>query len=414
MTSIVALYRDAFRGLSREVWLLSFVLFVNRCGTMVLPFLVLYLTTQQGFSESEAGVVLALYGVGAMCGIALGGWLTDRLGYRPVMLASMGLSGLGFIAFGFLRSSAALHVGAVVLGLLGEAFRPANGAAVAVFSAPAQRARAFGLNRLALNLGFTVGPALGGFLAGFDYGWLFWLDGLTCLVAAGLLARALPSSAEAPAGQEGDVRPASDLDSEARTEAIRYPWQDGLFRTVFLLIFAHEIVFFQIQSTYPLYLSEVRGLSTAWIGSLFAVNTVIIVAFEMLLVKRLEAARPFVVIGVAGLFVGLGFGLLPLFESLPGIILLVGVWTVGEMLLAPISMAWVSDRADERCRGAYLAAFGMTYSISSALAPLLGTWVYEHQGPDQVWWWSLAIGLFSMVAFLALERATGRDRRIRA
>ena len=97
---IIGAYRDAFHGLSREVWILSFVALVNRAGTMVLPFLTLYLRQDLEFTTGQAGVMLSLYGVGSIGGAALGGKLTDRIGYRFVMLSSLFGSGAILLVLG--------------------------------------------------------------------------------------------------------------------------------------------------------------------------------------------------------------------------------------------------------------------------------------------------------------------------
>lgn len=393
MSSPLSIYREAFRGLSREVWIVSLALFVNRCGTMVLTFLVLYLTSQQGYSESEAGVVLAVYGLGSIAGVAAGGWLVDRVGFRAVLVGSLAAGGLGFIGFGFVGPGPGMLVAAAVVGFLVESFRPANAAAVASFCRPHERARAYGLNRLALNLGWTIGPALGGLLAAVDYQWLFWVDGATCIASALLLAVALPA-ADPPRAQE----------NVERATAPRSPWRDGFFLMVFGLLVVQGLVFFQVMSTYPLYLHDVRGYSTRLVGLVLVVNGALVVLVEMPLIKRLETGNALALCGFATLLIGLGFGLLPLSGALSWVVLLMVVWTFGEMLVAPMMTAWVANRAPDESRGAYMAAFTIAFSLCSAGAPYLGTLVYERAGPNTLWWGCFGVCCLAFLAFLALSR----------
>ena len=86
---IISIYVDSFAGLNRSVWLLSFIMFINRAGAMVLPFMSLYLTKSLNFSLTEAGYVMAAYGVGSILGAYLGGQLTDRFGFYHVQLYSL-------------------------------------------------------------------------------------------------------------------------------------------------------------------------------------------------------------------------------------------------------------------------------------------------------------------------------------
>ena len=100
-------YRNAFTGLSKETWLLSVVMLINRSGTMVVPFLTLYLTSPaMGYSISEAGFVFGLFGFGAFTGAYFGGRLTDKIGFYPIQLATLIIGGLLFFALGQMKTYA--------------------------------------------------------------------------------------------------------------------------------------------------------------------------------------------------------------------------------------------------------------------------------------------------------------------
>ena len=186
-TKFVNSYRQAISGLPREVWYLALVMFINRSGSMVLAFLTLYVNKELGYSEQLAGLVIAIFGVGSILGSLLGGWLTDRVGAIRLQAIAFVLNAIGFVALYQLTDYVAFAVTLFLMSAAGEAFRPANAAAIAEFSPPELHRRAFALNRLAINLGFTIGPAVGGLLATYSYAWLFWIDAATCLMAASAL-----------------------------------------------------------------------------------------------------------------------------------------------------------------------------------------------------------------------------------
>jgi predicted MFS family arabinose efflux permease len=383
---LVASYRNAFRGLPREVWILSGAALINRSGTMVLPFLALYLTQARGRSVPETGFLLALYAAGSLGGIALGGRLTDRLGPKPVLVASLALGGLSLVALGQARSDGALAVCVVVFGLLMDAHRPASMAAVAA-SAPAEATpRAFSLQRLAINVGMTIGPAVGGFLARVDYAWLFRVDGATCLAAAVYVALAYP---------------ARETEHDAHTGAAHAPspLRDRAFLAAILLLFLQLLVFLQLMGTLPLFLRERLGFDERAIGLLFAVNTVTILLVEMQVVHAVERRDALRVTGVASLLVGLGFGLLVWARSAPAVALTILVWTAGEMLGWPVISGWVAGRARAGNRGRYMAAFTLVFSLAALPAPIAGTAVYERFGPDALWAACLAIGVLDLAGF---------------
>lgn len=389
MRRVLRLYRDAYSGLPAEAWLLSAVAFVNRSGAMVLPFLALYLTRELGMAETDAGLLLGAYGLGALLGNELGGRLCDRIGNRAVQLGSLLGSAVGFVLLGQLREPVALAAALLVVGAVTEAFRPANGAAVAATTTGTVQRRALALNRLAINLGWTVGPTLGGFLAEADYALLFWFDGATCAAAGALLWwRGRPDT---PAAVHEHVQS-------------RAPWRDRPFLLVMLATLLVALVFMQIFAAMPIYLRDEYGLRESRIGLLFALNPILIVLLEMALVHVFSNRDALRVAAVGSLVTGAGFALLPLGDTFAFGLLVVGVWTFGEMLGAPFLAAYVATRAAPRNRGAYFGVFGLVHAVSFTLAPVLGTQAYEGLGPTVLWTACGVMGVLSALGMLWTAR----------
>lgn len=399
MRRILTEYRQAFSGLPRTTWLLCLTTLVNRSGTMVLPFLVLYLTSEKGFDKSQAGLFLSLYGAGAIAGSSLGGMLADRIGALTVQRFSLLLTGVGFALLGTLEQPVAIGATLLLLSVVAEAFRPANGAYLASTCSGELRVRAMALNRLAINLGMAIGPSIGGFLAVIGYGWLFLVDALTCGLAAVLLFVAFRREPVAIADVADD--PGAD----------RGPWRDGLFLLCMTAVLIICVIFMQTMSTLPLYWHEEYGLTEDRIGLLFAINPILIVLLEMILVHRLQGRSPLRVIAVGAAFIGIGFGIMPLGAGIPFAAFTVVIWTLGEMLESPFMGGFVANRAGDRSRGRYMGVYMLTFSISLVVAPALGTLVYERLGPDTLWY---GCGLFALVAAalqLLLARRLDRPGR---
>ena len=153
---------------------------------MVLPFMTIYLTGI-GFSLFKAGIVVGMFGAGAIAGGYIGGKLTDKIGFYRIQLITLIGGGLLFILLGQIKSYPLICLFTFILSLVNESFRPANNTAIALYSKPENRTRSYSLNRLAINLGWAFGGTLGGIIASFNYHLLFWIDGLTNIIAALML-----------------------------------------------------------------------------------------------------------------------------------------------------------------------------------------------------------------------------------
>lgn len=372
LRGIIATYRAAFSGLPRDIWMLSLVALINRAGSMVLPFIGLYLTADRGMPIPLAGRILALYGVGSAVGAYLGGWLTDRIGSMRTQQLSLYLSGVGFLIFSQLRGVVAISIGIFVLSIVAELFRPAVMIATAERSPQRLQARSFALLRLAVNLGVGVGPAIGGFLALYNYFWLFAVDAATCWAAAILLPLMVAPAPAADPGASAELRP-------------RSPWRDGPYLSLMLLVMFVALVIFQVLSTLPLYLREVLGYLENTIGLCLAFNAALIVLFEMVLIHWAERHDRMMLVGVGAFLTCAGFALMPLGTSLPFILLTVAVWTFGEMLTLPLINAVVADRSDARSRGRYMGLYMMAFSMAFVIAPIAGTHVFQEYGPRVLW-----------------------------
>ena len=279
MKKLVFSYFNTFNGLSKEVWWLALITLINRAGTMVIPFLSLYLTQSLDFSLSDVGWIMALFGLGSVIGSWLGGKLTDRIGYYKVMVISLLASGVSFILLQYITTFVGFCVGVLVLMGIADMFRPAMFVALSSYSKPENRTRSITLIRLAINLGFSAGPALGGLIIfALSYGGLFWVDGITCFIAGMLLLKILNPRKAKVIEQIKVVNP---------TEA----YTDKAFMILLVGMTLFGLAFFQLLSTLPLYYKDVHHLTEAEIGLLLGLNGFLIFIFEMPLIKWLESSK---------------------------------------------------------------------------------------------------------------------------
>ena len=401
LPKLVRKYREAYSGVPRNVWLISLVLLASRSGTMVLPFLSIYCTQEMGYAPQSVGVLLGVYGLGGVIAGIGGGWLTVRLGSIPTQLMSLGIGVPCYLLVGAADSFPALMMALFALSLSVECMRPACATATINFcSRDDQHTKAMAVNRLAVNLGTTIGPALGGVLTLISYDFLFYANSFSTFVALCLMVHFFGGQlrvADHPASLAGSTSGQPANPTRTSTTRARSPVKDGRMILFCALNVLAAIVFFQFMGTWPLYLKEFYGLQEYHIGLLFAVNTIVIVLFELVLVSAIRGHNLIRVFGQGHLLACLGFGMLPLAL---GSSLAAGfafcafsmlVVTIGEMLSMPTGPSWVARRSAPANRGRYMGLYVTSFSLASLVAPIGGMYLYQLH-PDLVWYSCLIIG----------------------
>jgi MFS family permease len=395
---IIRLYRRAYSGLPREAWFLFAVNLVNASGAMVIFFLSLYLTRQLGFTPARAGQALSLYGLGSLVGAYLGGWLSDRIGSTSMQKLSLALSGGFLIALGQARSPWGLLPLLFLFSVAAGALYPANAASMSRVCPPDLQVKGFALNRLANNLGVTIGPAVGGLLALRDYRLIFWADGLTCIAAAGLFLAIWKKP-------EDKLRAIEVQKGSPPAGAARTPWHDRSFLKLMLLVVVWGAVFVQLFATFPLYMRGIYGLAEDQIGRLLAVNTVLIVTLEMALMEKVRAYSRTRMINLSFILLGLGFGLMPLGRGFFYAAFTVAVWTFGEILSMPLLTALIAGRAETETRGRYMGIFSFAFSLAFIVGPAAGATVYGRLGANVLWFGCAGVTALLAVSFSVLRRS---------
>ncbi|HEY7489326.1 MAG TPA: MFS transporter [Streptosporangiaceae bacterium] len=359
-TRLPAFLHRRVGGFPRAFWVLWAGTLINRLGTMVEPFLGLYLTTVRGMSLAQTGLVLAVLGVGSVFAQLMGGWLADRIGRRATLAGSMLTNGLALLALGYADGLAAIVIATLVLGLTLDMYRPASSALVADLVPPSDRPRAYGLIYWVVNLGFAVAMVLGGTLARAGFAWLFWVDALTCAAFAALVWRAVPETRVRRRSAARVARGFADV------------LRDRVMVAYTLLQLAFTFVLMQSLTTLPLAMNA-DGLAPHDFGLVAGLNGIVIISVQPW-VSPWAARRDYSVVIAAGfLIVGTGYGLTSLAGPLWTYAGTVFVWTLGEILVASVGQAVVADLAPAHLRGRYSGLWGIAWSGGFLLAPLIGT-----------------------------------------
>ncbi|MCW8979911.1 MAG: MFS transporter [Altibacter sp.] len=383
MKKLYTNYLSNFRGLSKEIWLLSLVTFINRAGAMVIPFLSLYLVNSKGFTLPQVGWIMTSFGLGSLTGTWIGGKLTDAIGFYKVIVLSLLLGGIGFVFLQFIETFYGFCMGIFVLILLADAYRPAIFVAADTYSKPGNVTRSITLIRLAINLGFSIGPLIGGIIiANINYSSLFWIDGITCVIAGiGLFVWLKPKKPII-----------TDTEPVIKHKEGVAPYRNGLFMLFFIIMVANSITFVQYFSVMPIYYEKAHFLTEDLIGWLFFLNGAVIVIFEMPLISWLERRKLSKTMATFWgiFFLALSFIVLNLTSWSGILVIAMLLMTLGEMIGSPFSNALALEMAPKGRKGSYMGLYSMSFSISHIIGHNSGMNMVDSLGFDATWYYIFA------------------------
>jgi len=382
------------------VWWLALVTFINRAGTMVIPFLSLYLRDDLSFNLSDVGWVMTAFGLGSVVGSWIGGKLTDKIGYFKVMVRSLLTTGVLFIALQFLNTFASICFGIFLVMFFADMFRPAMYVALSAYSKPENKTRSVTLIRLAINLGFTAGPALGGIIiTTMSYSGLFWVDGITCILATLLLIKVLHPKTTKPLDNVINENPQS-------------AYKDKSFWIFLAAMILFGIIFLQYFSTMPLYYKDIHVLSELEIGLLLGLNGLIIFILEMPLINWLEKTKysKSALMLIGAILTGASFLVLNLTPWIGILVVGMLLMTVGEMIAFPFSNAFAMDRARKGNQGEYMALYTISFSIAHIFGHNAGMQMVDKLGYDTTWYIITILSVICIFLLFVLKVYVQREK----
>ncbi|MFJ1732948.1 MFS transporter [Streptomyces sp. NPDC088254] len=382
-------------GLPRSFWVVFSGQFINRIGSMAVPFLVLYLG-DQGLTAEDAGWVLGAVGVGGLVSQPLGGVLADRLGPRFALVAGLSASSVTIALLGMARGLTAVLAVALLFGAVADMYRPAAAAVVAAAVPAADRPRAYSLIYWAVNLGVALGGLLAGLLAGHGYGTLFAVQALATGAFTLVTVVLLPAD-----------RPAREQVPTAERLAAPGVLRDRLLLALTALNLVNGVVAAQITVGLPLAIKD-DGLGGSVYGSVFLASGIIIGVTQPLLSAWLERYDRLVVLGVSWLVFGLGIAATALATTVVEYLVTVCVWTLGEIGAASFVGSLVADLAPDRAQGRYQATFGWSYAAAQLIGPPMGAHLYATAGPTVLWWTCAVLGGAGLAGAFALAAPVRR------
>jgi MFS family permease len=388
----------------RHFWYLMGAGFIDSLGAALLfPFYALYVTAKFEIGMSQAGAMFGLLTIAAVVGTTLGGGLTDRFGRKSMVIFGLIFSALSMLVMGFAQQLYVFIAGMLMVGLLANAGGPAREAMIADLLPEEKRAGGFGVHRVVFNMAHVVGPAIGGLLASKSFLLLFIMDVIASLVTAALVFFLIPETKPTPS--EGER-------VESTVETFRgygKVLQNTIFMAFLIATGLMVLVATQMQGTLSVFLRDVHELPETLFGTILSLNAGLVVLFQFAITRNVEKFPHFIVLCVGTLFYALGFSMYAFISTYAWFMAAMVIITIGEMLIAPIGSAIAASMAPEEMRGRYMAVFGFSWMIPSAVGMFLAGLIMDYGDPRWVWYASGIVGVLAAAAFYGLHLHESRS-----
>ncbi len=397
--------RQLFYEYPSQFWVLVFGTFIDHLGgALLFPFFSLYVTQKFGVGMVEVGVIFAIFSVTGLLSSMLGGALADRIGRKGILLFGLVMSAASALLMGLANDFVLFITVTAVVGLLADVGWPAQQAMVADLLPEEKRAQGYGIIRVVYNLAVVIGPMLGGLLAAYSFTLLFIIDAIASTITAAIIFVALKETKK-PA-EEGELQ-----ESMAQTFlGYAHVLRDSAFVWFLLASMLSVIVYMQMNTSLAVYLRDLHGVSAQGFGYILSLNASMVVLFQFPITRAIRKFNPMTMIVLGTLLYAIGFSMYGFVSVYALFLAAMVVITIGEMLVSPTSQAIVSTLAPEDMRGRYMATYGFSWVIPSAIGPLLAGLVFDHYDPRWIWYGGGVIGLIATLGFYLLNLRIGRAR----
>lgn len=397
--------RKLYEEFPRQFWVLVFGTFIDRLGgAMMFPFFTLYLTKKFGIGMTQVGLIFGLFSISSVVGSMIGGALTDRIGRKGMMIFGLVASATSALLMGVVNQIELFLLVTLIVGTMANAGGPAQEAMVADLLPEEKRAEGYGILRVVANLSVTIGPMIGGILAATSYLLIFASDAAASLITAVIAYFALHETMTSKTVEGPQESMAQTF--KGYIGVIR----DGAFAWFLGASMLMVIVYMNMNTTLAVYLRDVHGVNERGFGYILSLNAAMVVLFQFSITRGIRKYRPMMIMVIGTLLYAVGFAMYGFVSTFVMFLTAMAIITIGEMLVTPVSQSIVARLAPEDMRGRYMATYGFSWIIPTAIGPLLAGMVMDNLDPAWVWYGAGIVAVISALAYYGLERRVSHSK----
>ncbi|MBK8617662.1 MAG: MFS transporter [Anaerolineales bacterium] len=393
---------STYNEFPRTYWVVAGTHFIDVIGnTLLMPFFALYVTQKFDVGMTQAGILLATNSAAGLVGSTIGGAMADRFGRRGIILFGLIVSALSGLTLGFVDKFYMFYGLSIFVGLMGSAAHPAHQAMIADILPPEKRAEGYGLMRVISNFAWIIGPTIGGFLAAYNFLYLFLSDALISSITALLVFRLLPETKPQPKEKTEHESLWQTL-SGYRVAIFDFPYLAFIFASILMIL-----VYQQMYSSLSVYLRDVHQVDPQFYGLIMSSSAVTVVIFQFAVTRIIKRYPPFLMMAAATFFYMIGFTMYGFVATIPLFIVAMVIITIGEMIGMPTSNVLAASFAPEEMRARYMAVFGLVWAVPSMIGPWAAGLIFDNYDPNYVWYIGGVLCVVAIIAFYSLHIKLG-------
>ncbi len=399
--------KSIYQEYPRTFWLIMLGMFIDQLGgALIFPFFGLYITYKYNVGMTEVGVMFSIMAVSSLVGSLIGGALTDKFGRKIMILFGLVISASSTLLLAFAPTLDFIYLAGLIVGLFGHMAGPAHQAMVTDVLPEDKRIDGFGILRVIANLAVAIGPAIGGFLAARSYTMLFIIDVILSTITAIIILAFVPETKpETAPGADGQPQREHSL-GETLAGYFKVI-KDGAFMVYLLASMFMVMAYMQMNTTLPVFLRDVHGLPDSGYGLLLSLNAGMVVLFQFWITRRIKKFAPIKIMAWGMVIYAVGFTMYGFVSAFWLFIVAMVIITLAEMLVSPTGQAIVAKLSPEDMRGRYVAIFGFSWTLPTAIGPLLAGLVMDNYNPNWVWYGAGIFMLISSATFAGLQAKSG-------
>ena len=372
---------NTYRGLPREIYILFIGKIVNSIGAFVHPLMTLILTQKIGLTSKEAGYIITLLAICQVPSLILGGKLSDKIGRRKVIITFQLLGAICLLICGFINPSIEMAYIIILSSCFYSISSPAYDALNADLTTSENRQKSYSLLYMGVNIGFAIGPILGGMLYNDYLNILFIGDAVTTLISLGLFIKFIPETMNKQKNIEVGLN-RSILDTTIKEDESTFK---VLLKIPILILFSlvmltYQFGYTQIGFTLPIQLEELFGQNGASIyGFVAGINGLAVIILTPILTNITKKNNPIKIMSLGGIFYGVSFLMFGIVKSAVLFYIIMFIMTIGEVLVAINQGAFIANRTPISHRGRISSILPLIMGVGRAIGPsITGSIIYKY------------------------------------